>query len=358
MESRLTRIPTIFTTSLFLFILWILLIVSLLQSQISLTYLALFLLVFIYGSKIYSLLSSYGLKQSLVINKRRIFPKSALEIKIELKNNKWLPIRVGLEIPGIEDLVEGETYRESILPSFHEGSITWALHPLKRGVYALGPISLYTLDLVGLYPKEIPWREEAEIIIYPSIYALDFNHRILQQLGNKEAFSLFNDPQNPIGTREYLPNRPAKHINWMATARHRQLQENIFAPSTSNTLLFMVAVEGSRGEDLENLLEEVASLAALLYKEGLGLGLVIDSQLQGKGQNYIPPREGKDQLQLLLETLARATEDVMEDLLELLKRSLLERGATSLFFAKERRLDVEVFLEERGLIPIPIVAKN
>lgn len=349
MDTVSTRIPTIFTTGLFLFILWLTLIISLLQQQLSFTYLTLYLLVIIYGSKIYSYFSSYGIRRTLCIHKKRIFPESTVEVRVELENRKVLPVRIGVELKGEEGLIAKETYREAIFSGFKEGTLTWSLGPLKRGVYTLGPLSLFSLDLIGLYSIRVPWREEEEIIVYPSIYSLDGNHRLRQQLGHIETMSLFKDPQNPIGTREYLPCEPARHINWMATVRHQCLQKNIFAPSGRMTILFIIEVDGFEGEDLETMLEEVASLAAVLYKRGQRIGLLTNSQLQGKGLEYTPLREGRERLPFLLETLARITEKPKEDLLKVLERTVIEGGSTLLLFLTERRRDVENHLKERGL---------
>lgn len=363
MDLQNKKIPTIFTAGFSLILLWILLFVSLVLTEVSLVYLASFLLVLVYGSKIYSHLSSYNINTSLEIDRRETFPGKAITLKVTVENKKFLPVRIGLELPDLEELADFKRDCEEILVSHEKTSYTYSFTPRKRGVYYLAPLSLYTSDLPGLYLQSIPWREEVEVVVYPPIHPRDPIHFMPLMLDNQEAESLIEDPLNPIGTREYIPLRPARFINWKASARHGHLQEYSFAKGGNNTYLLVIDVGVPQREEnlpdwrfFEEMVEEVASLAVALEKEQYPIGLMTNSRLIGEGLHYLPAEEGPHQLKLLLETLARLTSRPRIDLVELLERLPPARSTISLLFQRERREALKDFFQRRGLSAIPLLS--
>jgi uncharacterized protein (DUF58 family) len=132
------------------------------------------------------------------------------------------------------------------------------------------------------------------------------------------------DPVRPAGTRDYLGNRPARHIHWKASARLGRLQEKIYEPTAQASVLFLLdalsfpaeepgpqqpdAREATPGEEaFERTLEVVASLAVELERARVPVGLAVNGALAGRADCILAPGRGQYQLSSLLEMLARVT---------------------------------------------------
>ncbi len=59
------------------------------------------------------------------------------------------------------------------------------------------------------------------------------------------------DPVYILGTRDYQPSGPSRHIHWKASARHLKLQEKVFEPSEQEKVLLALEV-GSFQKSLAN----------------------------------------------------------------------------------------------------------
>lgn len=353
MDRWVEGIPTIFVTRLFLFISLTLLIICLLQDLGGLTQLALFLIIFMYGMKIWSWLSSRGVRSRMEIKSRRTFPGKPLLLQIKIDNRIILPVRAGLWIKGIQPLLCGQEKptQEGIL--FGVGSKTWkwVLKPLKRGVYSLG-IYLYSSDLPGLYPKEIKHqKEEVEIIVYPRIHPVKGESLIPRQWGSWEVEGLIQDPINLVGTREYVPDRPARYINWTATARHHQLQENLFAPTGHLQVMLVLDVQGYRDAELfEGVLEGVASLLFHLHSKGYDLRLVTNGLLPGDWSQSSSSGAGVSPLPELLTLLARIGDRGEQKLVEIMEKTpKLTPDIFYLLVIAQEEEDLLHFFRQRGL---------
>lgn len=355
MEKQIEKIPTIFTTGIFLFITYLVLMISLLQNFVSLSYLAFFLLAMIHGSYLVSRFSPYGLSFEACLDKTKVFPDTPVTLQVTVKNKKILPVRILLSIPWLPLFFPfKETFTgEAILLSFEERIWEWHLVLDKRGCYPLHPLFMRSGDLPGLYSRQVNWGgRKMELLVYPRLRPMEDLLLIPFLLGNQEVESLSKDYSLPIGTREYHGTRPARYINWKATARHNKLQENIPTPVGSIQVLLLLNVKGYPDEkSFEEQLEQVASLAALLDEKGYPVGLITNSSLKGSQGEFIPPLEGESQLQIILETLARVQRRGEKDLCKILKESPFIRKDTYLilFQGREREALFEEFLEENGL---------
>jgi hypothetical protein len=123
------------------------------------------------------------------------------------------------------------------------------------------------------------------------------------------AKSPVKDPVYILGTRDYQPSGPSRHIHWKASARHLRLQEKVFEPSQQEKVMLALEV-GSFGkstekEAFEHTLEVIASLAVQLQDTGCAVGLVTNGVLTGAGFSILPATRAPGQLPAILETLAR-----------------------------------------------------
>ena len=99
------------------------------------------------------------------------------------------------------------------------------------------------------------------------------------------AKSPVKDPVYILGTRDYRPSGPSRHIHWKASARHLRLQENVFEPSQQEKVMLALEVrsfgKSTEKEAFEHTLEVIASLAVQLQDTGCAVGLVTNGVLTG-----------------------------------------------------------------------------
>lgn len=312
MEPQEERLSTVYTVSLVLFLVGVLLFLSLLHGQRDMVLLTILILAVAAGTKAWSLMSLSGLTYGSVIDKERLFPGETFSLRIHLENAKWLPVWVRAEIEsGSRD--GGLLWRQRI-------EFDWEFTAQKRGVYPVGPPRLMVGDLLGFYLKEKA-TEARYIIVYPRIVPLrplpfpetDF-------FGSPGTKSPVKDPVYILGTRDYQYSRPARHIHWKASARHNRLQEKLFEPSEQAKVLIALDLEqfaetGS-GDDFERTLEVIASLALRFDRQGYSFGFVTNGKVTGGGPTLLPVARNPRHLLSLLEILARlrmVPGDVLKD---------------------------------------------
>jgi len=130
-----------------------------------------------------------------------------------------------------------------------------------------------------------------------------------------------------LGTRDYQPSRPARHIHWKASARLARLQEKVFEPSGQGRVLLALELGGFQaGEAFEGTLEVIASAAVRLAGQGFAVGFLCNAAAGAVGRTRVPPGRGPGQLPMILESLALLQPVAEGSLEQALRRSSLLRG--------------------------------
>ena len=126
------------------------------------------------------------------------------------------------------------------------------------------------------------------------------------------GMTIFPDPSRPAGVREYQRGDPLKLIDWKASAKARRLQARTFDPSSSNTIVLVVAIEttersweGYSPTNLERVISAAASVAAYAAERQYSLGLFSNgAAILSDRPMKIGPSRSVDQLTMILEALA------------------------------------------------------
>jgi uncharacterized protein (DUF58 family) len=187
----------------------------------------------------------------------------------------------------------------------------------KRGIYAVGPAKLESGDLFGLFENS---KEEGEIellTVFPNL--LDFSQLQLpaeDPFGDKRSRRrIFEDPNQPIGVRNYHPEDSFRRVHWPMTAHTGELQVKVYQPSSANVLVVCLNVstfsrhwEGTNPALLEYLIKVTATLVNKGIQDGYRVGLIANGCLAHADQPFrIPPGRSPRQLATLLEALAGVT---------------------------------------------------
>src|SRR4030042_1605349 len=304
----------------------------------------------------------WGQTRSLVgVNYRRSFHYTRgfsgekVMLQIETENRKLLPIS-WIRIQDDWDRAVGPEKEEVLAPRHIQNrgfltnifSLRWyekarrsyTLLLRKRGIYSIGPARLDTGDLFGIFEKTNEIAFKQDLTIFPDI--LPFN--ILQfpaedPFGDRRSRRrLFEDPNRPMGVREYRPEDGFRKVHWPATARTGQLQVKVFQPTTGQVMMVCMNVstyarhwEGIYPELLEYLIKVAATIVDEGIRYGYKVGLVANGCLAHADHPFrIPPGRSPQQLSVLLQSLAGVTSVVTAnfDLFLLREIPRVQYGAT------------------------------
>ena len=367
-DQQENREPTIFNSLLMLFFVGIFLFLALLYRQNNLSLLAILILIVVGGAKAWARMSATRIRWDSAIDSERVFPGESVTLDTTVENGKWLPVWLrimwtfdgALEPVGDKDQI---TRQEAAVLWHQTVKFHQALVALRRGVYQVGPPRILTSDFLGFFEKEISTRDVTHILVYPRLVSLrPLAIRRRDLFGIPGAKSPVKDPVYILGTRDYQPSRPSRHIHWKASARHLRLQEKIFEPSEQAKVLLTLDVgsfeKSSQEECFEHTLEVVASLAVKLDGMGYAVGLATNGTLKGGNSSIIPLARGPRQIPVILETLARMQTRPQEIMAKVIKQFPgSQRGISCVHFCYEddtSATEIEKLFQRRQ-IPVSFV---
>ena len=258
----------------------------------------------------------------------RLFAGEEVPMTLALINKKPVPlawIRVDDEIPEALEVVQGDVpknVKPNIQTLHHSTSMAWyerirwnyRLRCNERGLYQIGPALIESGDPFGFLRSRKGEPLTHSIIVYPRVYPLDeLGIPGARPLGEvRGGMRIYHDPTRPAGIREYESGDPLKTVDWKATAKAQELRVRTYEPSTSFTVILVVAVDTAipywgpySREDLERVIAAAASVASYGADREYTLGLFANDMpmLEHKLMNVAPSR-GRDLQGLILNALA------------------------------------------------------
>lgn len=305
-------------------------------------------------AKLWSRFSLVGVSCQRVLSHQRVFPDENIELKLQLVNRKALPlpwVQVDDEIPitfSQSPLAPGSRPGSGLLS--RSTSLLWytranwrcQLQCRKRGYYQLGPLTMTSGDIFGLYPRSNIEPAVEHVIVYPQIFPIaQLGLPSLYPVGEARAERrIFEDPSRTIGVRDYNPYDSLKRIHWKASARHQKLQSKVYEPTTTLKVALFLAVDsfprvGERSEENFELgISVAASLASHLIERDSPVGLFANTCQADSGQPVaISPGGSIDHLITMLESLAKVTILAADPFAQFLhtQRNSLPWGTTLVF---------------------------
>jgi len=343
-ELEESREPTIFNSLLAYIFVGIFLFIALIYRQTDLALLAFLILLVVSAAKTWSSMSLYRVNCTISVNKQRAFPGETLVLETSVENAKLLPVRLRVQwsLGSALKRAGGDEHifrQEAGLLWYQRAQLQWDLVARRRGVHRMGPECIRAGDLLGFFEKEKRSEDTICIIVYPQIVRLKSVSLPMRDLfGVPGAKSPVKDPVYILGTRDYQPSRPSRHIHWKASARHLRLQEKVFEPSEQEKVMLALEVgsfeKSLANEAFEHTLEVIASLAVQLQDMGCAVGLVTNGVLTGGGFAVLPATRSPGQLPAILETLARL-QTAQKGAIEPIMRQAMgsQRGVSCAYFS-------------------------
>jgi uncharacterized protein (DUF58 family) len=299
--------------------------------------------------------SLVGVSYRRIFHFTRGFPDEQIDLKVEVENRKLLPIS-WLRVQDDWDRAVGPVDEELLAPShlkdrgfltnifslrwYEKARRSYSLLLRKRGIYSIGPARLDTGDLFGIFEKAKEVGPNHFLTVFPTLLPFSkIEFPAEDPFGDRRSRKrLFEDPNRPMGVREYRPEDSFRKVHWPATARTGQLQVNVYQPTTGQVMMVCMNVstfarhwEGVYPELLEYLIKVAATLINEGIREGYKVGLVANGCLAHADQPFrIPPGRSPQQLAILLQALAGVTSVVTGNFERFLLREIprIPYGAT------------------------------
>jgi uncharacterized protein (DUF58 family) len=204
----------------------------------------------------------------------------------------------------------------------HSTSISWyektrwdyRISGSERGYFRIGPATLTSGDIFGLFQNVRQDKSRDYLLVYPNVVDLpSIGLPEARPLGDTEGgIRMFQDPSRPSGIRDYQRGDPMKTIDWKATAKMGDLKVRTFEPSSSQTIVLLVAVEttlrfweGYSAVNLERVITAAASVASYVSEKRYSLGMFSNgTPILADRPMKIPPTGSEEQLTIILEALA------------------------------------------------------
>lgn len=302
-----------------------------------------------------------------------LFPGEQATVELEIENTgllavPWLSLHESaspalLSPPGVREVIS--------LGAGEKRRFSYKLHPSRRGYYKLGPLSLRTGDVLGLGERALDGGGEVAVTVYPSILPLA-ELKLLASLpfgSLPNRSSLFVDPAQPTGVRNYRPGDSIRSIDWKNSARYASSQpphnqsllvrryQPAIALETVVALAFGLQEYHSRFayDDMERALTAAASIVAHLIEQRQAVGFCTSGYdpLSEQSEIVLPVGSGRAHLIDILGILGRLDMSQEGDLVALLQRvsARLAWGSTLVFVGGERPdlLASILPLRQRGL---------
>jgi uncharacterized protein (DUF58 family) len=351
------------------------------QLYYRLSYVWAFLLI---GGWAWSRLSLKGIRVERTARTLRAQVGQVFEERFEVINDSRL-FRLWLEVRNESNLPESGGSQVLTLIGGRQRRIYWSQTLLtKRGVFPLGPTTLASGDLFGLFPTRRTLPVKDSLLVYPLMVEIRDYPNPAGFLPGGEALRrrTHQITPNASGIREYLPGDPLNRIHWASTARRNRImvkefeldplaevwvfvdgakqgQTSLPAPPQDFTLFSYwrkkttVSLPPSTEEYAVCI---AASLSRHFIRRGRAVGLVS----AGQHLTLLPADRGGRQLGKILEALA-----LLQAEGELPLRGLLEiyskhvpRGSTVILITPTVEIEFAIVVEyllRRGLRPLVVL---
>lgn len=303
----------------------------------------------------------------------RAFYGETIDVRVAIKNTSRLPV---LWLQARETLpselsAAGNTQQALSLAGRGRADLEYRLDCKKRGYYAIGPLTLFSGDFLGLSRPQTQLSPASRLTVFPKIIPLvGLKLPMHSPLGTlRHTQPIFEDPSRARGKRDYVGGDSLRRVDWKASAASGKLQVKLFEPSIAmETMIFLNMNQAEYGikerfSASELAVTTAASIADWTVRARQAIGLATngaDPLAEDQLAVPAPPRSGRGALMRLLELLARVQTAEGEPLVELIQREMVQLAWGSSLIVITNRVSDELFetlfqARRRGLEAILIV---
>jgi uncharacterized protein (DUF58 family) len=250
-------------------------------------------------------------------NKLSLGTKNAITFEISnlnhLKSRIWIKDEVPLDFDYDTKPLKLE------INGFEQASTSYDVVPLKRGQYEFGKIHIRTSGILGIAGRQFRVDADEKVKVYPNIKDIS-TYRLLARKNKLLEVGLKPSRIYGIGTdfeylREYQPDDEYRKINWKASARRSRLITSQYQTERSQNIFIvleagrMMTSQVNRISKFDYALNAALLLAYVAMDKGDHVGLMVFSD---EIKLFLPPKRGKKQLNLIIESLYKQEPALVE----------------------------------------------
>lgn len=241
----------------------------------------------------------------------RAFLNDKVIVRVTVRNHGRLPVlwlrihdslHSGLGPPVFDHAIS--------LRPFETREFDYVLLANKRGMYHVGPLSIYSGDVFGMADPRRDQYAAAPLMVYPRVVPLEqLNLPSRQLLGAlKHNQPIHEDPNRARGKRAYVSGDSLRRVDWKASAALGQLQVKQFEPSVSIEAMIVLNLTRTDYDRMawidgtELAIVTAASVANWLIERRQKVGMLV----HGEAPAVLPTRSGRAHMIQMLERLALA----------------------------------------------------
>ena len=305
----------------------------------------------------------------------RAFINDKVEIHIEVHNSGRLPVvwlRLHDSLP--VELSGSEIFRRVVGLGPHATQrFTYTIQPPRRGYYQVGPLYLYSGDLLGMAEEEGRQGHIDYLTVYPRVMSLTkIGLPSRSPMGTLHHHQpIFEDPSRVRGKRDYVAGDSLRRVDWKASANLGRMQVKQFEPSIALETVILLNLDRddyyyrSRNDATELGIVVAASIANWItaQKQTVGFatnGADVQSMAADGRAPVLPTEKGRAHLMRILDILARIqTTEKQTPFIQLLRRQRVHMawGTTVILITGDVNdaLFEELFIARRAGLDIVLI---
>ena len=279
-------------------------------------------------SRLWAHYSLTRLDCEFALSSSRAFTGDAIELAVRVTNWKGLPlpwVSVLQEIPREVTVLEEASRRgphpgratirsDFSLGWYHRITRKYTLRCDRRGYFNLGPSTVRSGDLFGLYTQLTEIEPHGDLTIYPRILPVIYSGVLSREPHGRirAKWHPLIDTTRPMGTRDYLADDDLRYIHWKASARLGRLQTRVYDVSATPSFVIFLDVRtvprpryDARVDLLELGVLTATALANDTLEHRLSTGVYANGPSRfNSGLIQVPPSQHPEQLPRILEAMA------------------------------------------------------
>lgn len=216
------------------------------------------------------------------------FEGDTLLVEVSLRNHTFVPrflFSLFYDCPLAEPGSRLIRFFVAHLPSSGRVSLETTVETYKRGMHQLGPVVLESSAPFGLFRRRIRWLCPQPVLVYPKVHSLQRLALVEGLWGTQSQPRKSLLGMDPVGSRQYFPGDPRRHIHWRNTARVGRPMVKEFEDAKDPNLELVFDATRVSGEGKDTTLEygiKIVASAADYALRGQGSVRVWGGRLRGE----------------------------------------------------------------------------
>jgi uncharacterized protein (DUF58 family) len=216
------------------------------------------------------LLGSHKYEVGLALERDRVVAGDELEATLTVKNTgRRAALRAVLDIPVGEGLVEAHIpFMRS--QATHSEALT--ISAARRGVIAVGPLTIGRGDPLGLAQRDYTWPDVQQIHVHPVTVAVPpTSAGLLRDLEGATTKTVVDSDLSFHAIRDYAHGDSRRHIHWRSTAKTGHLMVRQYEETRRSRIAMVLDLDPehfSTDDEFETSVSSAASLGLRAVRDG------------------------------------------------------------------------------------------